>query len=940
MATIGNLFVNVGASTAGLQKGLADAKKSVGNFNNEIKGSLSKTTFGAGMVTGLTAIGSLFKKIGGDSEGMKKALDGIAKMESKLADEGKKAASAAALLADSKKFNKFQDSLKDSQKGIDAIGAKAAVARAKVAAMASENVNTRFKSSPKAIESAQKKLGGLEASKNKMQAAQDARAASAPRFASGLADRGATFTKGGAIKLSPIDASAKKSSDAVAALKGKIGDATKGLEKFNPMSVLSAGGMMGIAGAALAAVAGATALTIGMMRSADALADQASALGMSATALQHQRDLMGILGVNAEAAEGAMVKMGSSIQNAIDSGDTANFDKLGLSAAALAEVPPNEAFNMMLEKIRGLGTQSEKIDALRDNFGKGGGSLLAAVNATSEALAEASGFATKLELPEGMVQKLAASNDKFDAMMRSVENLGMIFAAEFAPFIDDVSKAIFDMSTTDNSELLGSLTAVADVCKVIAEIFYVIGRAIQVVFNLLQAIVGGALALLVTGFANLMDSANWLVWAFNKLTGLGGDLSKGLDDATKSARALAAELAKGAIKDVGEAVVATGIVDAEKKVKKAPVPTTPPAVATPPAPKVDKGKTKILESVDKEMANMREKLANIGASEFEQQINRINKIAKGVDVSAAIAEIKKINTEMEQKQAVADSNKALKESSAELEKMKLGAVGYATAMAVAAGFDERAVATLTENAKQMEKISAESKGIGDWTDFTAGLNEELAKTTTSREDQLRAMAKAAGKLGTDLDNAVANALKMENSIAAQNKLKAQQEDSIKTIESMTTELEKKTLGDKAFARKEFAKGVTDPKQLEEFDRLQKALDALNPEKEKTAKAEKDKTDTAQAVDSVDSIGTAFGEFKFMGGVNEKILAENERQTRALETMAAATVPATAGGDSGTGLDAMKAAAVNEGGENKFDPQLETQIKLLQKIASNTEGILA
>ena len=935
MATIGNLFVNVGASTAGLQKGLSDAKKSVGNFNNEIKGSLSRTSFGAGMVSGLTAISSLFKKIGGDSEGMKKALDGIAKMEGKLAAEGKKAASASALLADSKKFNKFQATLKDSQKGIDGVGASADKVRAKLAAMAAAR-NTRFASSPQAEAGLQKKLGGLEATKSKMQSAQDMKAASASRIGSGLAEKGATFTKGGAIKLSPIDASAKKSSAAVESLKGKIGDATKGLEKFNPMSVMSAGGMMGIAGAALAAVAGASALTVGMMKSADALADQASALGMSATALQHQRDLMNVLGVNAEAAEGAMVKMGSSIQNAIDSGDTANFDKLGLSAAALAEVPPNEAFNMMLDQIRGLGTQSEKIDALRDNFGKGGGSLLAAVNATGEALAEANGYATKLELPEGMVQKLAASNDKFETMVRSIENLGMIFAAEFAPFIDDVSTAIFEMSTTDNSELLESLTAVADVCKVIAEIFYVIGRAIQVVWNLLQGIVGGVLASMVNGFANMMDAANWLVWAFNKLTGLGGDFSKGLDDATKSARALAAELAKGAVKDLGEAGVASGIMSADKKPKNAPVPKPAPVVATPPALKLDKGKTKILESVEKEMANMREKLANIGASEFEQQINRINKIAKGVDVSAAIAEIKKINTEMEQKQAVADSNKALKESSAELEKMKLGAVGYATAMAVAAGFDDSAVATLTENAKQMEKINALSKGMGDWADFTAGLNEELAKTTTSREDQLRAMAKAAGKLGTDLDNAVANALKMENSITESNKLKALQEDSIKTIESMTTELEKKTLGDKAFARKEFSKGVTDPKQLEEFDRLQKALEALTPEKEKTAKADKNKNETAQ---SVDSIGTAFGDFKFASGINEKILIENERQTKALETLAAATSPAVAGGDTGTGLDSMKAAAISSGGENKFDPQLETQIKLLQKIASNTDGIL-
>ena len=927
MATIGNLFVNVGASTAGLQKGLADAKKSVGNFNNEIKGSLSKTTFGAGMVTGLTAIGSLFKKISGDSEGMKKALDGIAKMESKVAAEGKKAASSVALLADSKKFNKFQDSLKDSQKGIDAIGAKAAVARAKVAAMASENVNTRFKSSPKSIESAQKKLGGLEASQNKMQAAQDMRAATAPRFASGLAERGATFTKSGAIKLSPIDASAKKSSAAVEGLKAKIGDATKGLEKFNPMSVLSAGGMMGIAGAALAAVAGATALTIGMMKNADALADQASALGMSATALQHQRDLMGILGVNAAAAEGAMVKMGSSIQNAIDSGDTANFDKLGLSAAALAEVPPNEAFNQMLEKIRGLGTQSEKIDALRDNFGKGGGSLLAAVNATSEALAEAGGFATKLQLPEGMVQKLAASNDKFDAMMRSVENLGMIFAAEFAPFIDDVSKAIFEMSTTDNSELLESLTAVADVCKVIAQIFYVIGRAIQVVFNLLQAIVGGVLSYIVIGMSNWMEAVNWVVWAFSKLTGLGGDISKGIDEATKSTRALGIELAKGAMKDAGEAGVASGIMSADKKPKNAPVPKPPPTVATPPALKLDKGKAKILESVEKEMANMREKLANIGATEFEQQINRINKLAKGVDVSAAIAEIKKLNIEMEQKQAVADSNKALKDSSAELQKMKLGAVGYARAMAEAAGYGADAVATLTTNARQMESISDLSKGMGDWASFTTGLNEELAKTTSSREDQLRAMAKAAGKLGTDLDNAVANALKMESAIAESNKLKAQQEDSIKTIESMTIELEKKTLGDKAFARKEFAKGVTDPKQLAEFDRLQAAIESATPAKDKTEKADKQKQ-------VVGSIGTVFGDFKFASGVNEKILSENQRQTKALETMAAATVPAVGGGVSG--LDAMKSAAVSADGANIYNPQIKESNLLLAMIADNTK----
>ena len=424
-----------------------------------------------------------------------------------------------------------------------------------------------------------------------------------------------------------------------------------------------------------------------------------------------------------------------------------------------------------------------------------------------------------------------------------------------------------------------------------------------------------------------MEAVNWVVWAFSKLTGLGGDISKGIDEATKSTRALGIELAKGAMKDAGEAGVASGIMSADKKPKNAPVPKPPPTVATPPALKLDKGKAKILESVEKEMANMREKLANIGATEFEQQINRINKLAKGVDVSAAIAEIKKLNIEMEQKQAVADSNKALKDSSAELQKMKLGAVGYARAMAEAAGYGADAVATLTTNARQMESISDLSKGMGDWASFTTGLNEELAKTTSSREDQLRAMAKAAGKLGTDLDNAVANALKMESAIAESNKLKAQQEDSIKTIESMTIELEKKTLGDKAFARKEFAKGVTDPKQLAEFDRLQAAIESATPAKDKTEKADKQKQ-------VVGSIGTVFGDFKFASGVNEKILSENQRQTKALETMAAATVPAVGGGVSG--LDAMKSAAVSADGANIYNPQIKESNLLLAMIADNTK----
>ena len=114
MATIGNLFVTLGASTAGLQKGLKQASSQVQTFRNEVVGALGKVPATGFLTNAFVEVEGFFKKIVGDSAGAKKAMEEVGKMNLQLSEM--MAANHLKITAATDKATKAQENLAKAHK--------------------------------------------------------------------------------------------------------------------------------------------------------------------------------------------------------------------------------------------------------------------------------------------------------------------------------------------------------------------------------------------------------------------------------------------------------------------------------------------------------------------------------------------------------------------------------------------------------------------------------------------------------------------------------------------------------------------------------------------------------------------------------------------------------------------------------------------------------
>lgn len=983
MATVGNLFVNVGASTQGLEKGLQKAQAQVKAFTHNLE-AMGKTEAGGKVLGSLQAISGMYKKLAGDAEGLKKAQDKIAGMQTKLAETTKGAAAAEVLFANSAKdsaaaaaahqkvsgktdaYNKMHSSLEAQKEQLSRVNSEIEKTGASLKKLKATDTIS-WKGATADVQEQmklQQRLNNLKEVSQKMDSAIAPKQKSLSNIGSSLQDQGVKLDKSGkgfapvlkdtGIKdRAALEKGLAASSAEAKVLQQKIAEAEKGLGSFNAMSAMSAGGLGLLAAGMVAAVAGAAMLTIKMMKSADELHDQAMALGVASDELQYQRDIMMLLGVAAGAAESGMLKMGMAIEKATTSGDNEAFAKLEHTAAQLSQLTPTDAFQMLIKDISKLGTQNEKIVALREIFGKGGTGLLGAVNATGEEFAKAAEKAGKLRLPADMTDRLAEAHDSLEAMLRAIENLATIFASYFQPAITMVTEEIFELSTADMNGLNKSLQQAAMTAAGFADVIFVIYKILAMVVNIIQVVLAAAMMIIIDLWIGGLQIVKGILWVWNAITGAGQASVDRADELIKKARELNAELHKGAEQDAGEMV--EHFKDLEKagamqRALEAGSKQTPKGESSTAGVK-DHGATKsesaslskTTEAVEKEMVKMRAAARDIGATELQKQINKINDMGKGVDVSEAVEEVKKLYATIEAGKDMKTANAGLVKAKEDLDQMTMSAGKFAIQQAMAKGISYEVAAALGAVADETKRINDLAEGTGKFQEFMDGMNSKMLEVSSSREDQIRAMAKAAGKLGEDLDKAVANALKMEASIAAAEKAKAQQEDSVKTIEQMRKDVEKGTMGEKAFNRKEFMKGMKDPAQIAEYDRLQAQLDEIERAAGRGSKG--DKVAGTKDVSPVSSVSTVFGEFKFSTTVNEKMLTEAQKQTLLLQTIAKGSSLANMMSN-GNSVSKDKTATANTQAsginEDALDPQTK-EIKQsnywLKMIEANTSGRL-
>ena len=601
MATVGNLFVNVGASTRGLEQGLKKAQADVSSFASKAKSSFQGMEIS---IPGLEGISIDIGRIIDKADGLRKAFLELGSGAKEAAERTKAIGKARQDLASLKGTRKnigmarsmlakegFDPNKAASQlKIVDTSGARAKVTaainaqrdavkqlagaeafRAKVAKgrdpftgqfVSAADKAKMLESATKDIAKAQDKLTAATASTSTAQKALGAvmdsnRKKEAVRGK--LKGMGIDLSKGqSALRLPSLaDAQSK-----LAMLKQEAADAASGFKVFG-LSIGKALGPLGlIAAAGLAATGGLLALTRSMAGAMDRLKDAATAAGIGVEAFQDMENTLHELGVASGVAESSSQRLGVKLEEAVQGSEEArgSFVRLGLSYADIASMSPDAALAATIGRIRELGTHRERIAALRDMFGKGGMGLAAAVNATNEEFKTAQERAAKIRIPAAMVSQLADVNDKVEATGKAFDKLKTMLASTFAPVLSDLADTMFEMFTADTDALMGAFQSIAVTCAVIYDVVGLIVNAFKALHNFVMG-VGGAVAAFIVGALYVgVEAVNILVKGFEILTGQVGKWSSGLSDGAEVLKAATSELAAGGRGDFAD--IGTNLYDA------------------------------------------------------------------------------------------------------------------------------------------------------------------------------------------------------------------------------------------------------------------------------------------------------------------------------------------------------------------------------------------
>jgi hypothetical protein len=932
MATVGNLFVNIGASTQGLEKGTQKARSLVKSLKSDISGALSSIPGLGGILGPMEKVFEVMQRAAGKSKDAAAAIEGIAKLQTKLASATDKATKAQGdLNAGAKHMRMLYERDKSAEKMGKLLPHLQAATKAYQSQEAKINASTvrgaAYNSMLGKQERLLQKLNVLKAQQAKIGAEVSGKESKLGRSTEVLKSRGVTMKADGGVDLTALQKRAESSQGVVAGLQSKLDGAKAAVKQVGGLSITSAAGVGLLSAGMVAATASAIGLTITMAKQASELNDQAIALGISSSALTGLRDSMAMIGVPAGVAESSMQKLQIELENALEGSEDAadKFKRLGIDINSLQGKDAAQALEVVLGKVRQLGTQGAKIKSLRDLFGRGGIGMAAAVNATAEELAEARSIADSLKLPDSMITGLDQTSDRVDAMYRAFDNLKMMFASAFGPAVQGMADSLREMMSSNFDGMMGGLQAVALTLAVVVDLVAAVANIFRVVFNIVQSLAGLVNGVFMLAWYGILKVIQAIVYAVEFLARAGHDVSGAIGDAASIAFETAKESAKSAGTDAMEAfgaAIDAFIPDATIAVAKGISKGYENAKATvesnPLIPKVnDKEATKRLEDLGKMMDDLRLEASQLGMTDDQKKLGEMKRLganpaqlAEAQALQEKIALFNKQQKIAEDVKGIMDDLQQQADTALMTEKEKL------VYKLKQAGADQKAINDALLLNAAIEERTQLAEGQKAWGDFMKGLDKSLMDATTSREQQIRRLAEAAGLLGKDLDDAVTKAMEMESAIAAAEKAKKDQEDIASTLSNLQDEVRKSQIGDVAFEREKLAqKGATDA-QLQQFDQLQAQLALTNG-----------KPDEAQSM--VQSIDTAFGQFKFAGDQGDQMLSESVAQTDLLNRIATATESAAVARQGAAGATSAMAT------DGTMQPVMVEANRYLAQIAQNT-----
>jgi hypothetical protein len=196
------------------------------------------------------------------------------------------------------------------------------------------------------------------------------------------------------------------------------------------------------------AVAGLVALTAASAQAADDLADFAAQIDISTEALSQYEFIAGRAGISNETLEQSFAKMTKNVAAAAAGAGNAGkaFAELGLKAAQLKTLKPDQQFEVIAEALSRVASQGDRARLAQEIFGKGGVSLIRIVGDGAKGLAEMRKQADALgiTLSQEVADQFGKTADSIDAFNASMKASGRIIAEIFSPALSGVASFLAD----------------------------------------------------------------------------------------------------------------------------------------------------------------------------------------------------------------------------------------------------------------------------------------------------------------------------------------------------------------------------------------------------------------------------------------------------------------------------------------------------------------
>lgn len=207
------------------------------------------------------------------------------------------------------------------------------------------------------------------------------------------------------------------------------------------------------AAGATAAATGLALLTKSQFDNIDSTAKLSDKIGLGTEKLIAMQLAASEAGVEAGLLDNALTKLTKNIaESRWGGGVSRELDFLGLNAATINRLAPDEKLIRVAEALAKVRNQADKVQLTEKLFGRGGSKMLPVLELGRKGLLEYDSVARKLGLTfsREMAAGVEKFNDQFDRLKKTFVGLGTQLAVRVAPILEKVVVWMTDFLSDDN----------------------------------------------------------------------------------------------------------------------------------------------------------------------------------------------------------------------------------------------------------------------------------------------------------------------------------------------------------------------------------------------------------------------------------------------------------------------------------------------------------